>query len=742
MKALLYILAFVIGTSAASAQILNRDSLRHAIAQQHNDPALCKTIYHIASTYTPSDSVVYYANLAAELAEKNNHIETLILTNRLLAVEYYYQGKFSLAKEHIESMLKYALEFGDPVYKAHAFATAAIADANSTDFEKKLGYLDSALVIYKTQHLAGRAAAIFRYLGKMFGQIKMFETANGLFYQSIKTAGDCQDIFEEARTYNSLATYTMLEMETAQSKAEVVKKTKNAISKLFYYIDILAGDTADIENRANVAKAYCNIAHGYIILAKVQDNNALIDSAQKYVDKIEQFGYNRGIVYTNTTFLKIAIAINKGNHQAAQLMLKELETQKDITLTHIEQAILYNYMSATLQRIGKTREAIEYKNKARQYQLSVVNERNIAIGSDMQAKLLAQNKISQIERQTQLITLANNEKLHNVKVISYAIFAILAVIILVSIVLASILGKNKIATRKLNILYLKHEEHNKKLIEQQEEIARQNTLIKQQRDDVDKKNKEIMSSIAYAKRILKAAFSQEIDLESAFNDAFLLKMSTSSVPCSFHIIHKTAIYQIFAAATCTTTGVAGSFLTMLGIATLKEVLMQYHKNDKIETQDILNKMEAKLRQIINKTSVEKSNDTIEMSLIAINTQTHELSYSGAAQPIYIYTNGSIKYIAGNPAQLCSIDNNTPYTQTTCTVNDGDMVYIATNSLAAQIGGPQNQPFGKQQLEEMLANIAQKPCNEQKQLIYNTVSQWMKGYNQMGDISVVGTRISF
>jgi len=84
--------------------------------------------------------------------------------------------------------------------------------------------------------------------------------------------------------------------------------------------------------------------------------------------------------------------------------------------------------------------------------------------------------------------------------------------------------------------------------------------------------------------------------------------------------------------------------------------------------------------------------------------------------------------------------NLPFTEQSCEIKKGDMVFFTTDSLQSQFGGDKDQKFGSKRLEKMFEEIGQFSALEQKKYIGSTVEQWVKGHIQVDDISLAGIRI--
>jgi len=82
---------------------------------------------------------------------------------------------------------------------------------------------------------------------------------------------------------------------------------------------------------------------------------------------------------------------------------------------------------------------------------------------------------------------------------------------------------------------------------------------------------------------------------------------------------------------------------------------------------------------------------MDISLIAIDTVTKELAYSGANNPIYIVRNNTIETLKANKQAIGNINEEVlPFDNKMIQLHDGDCIYLFTDGYADQFGGPKGK----------------------------------------------------
>jgi len=69
----------------------------------------------------------------------------------------------------------------------------------------------------------------------------------------------------------------------------------------------------------------------------------------------------------------------------------------------------------------------------------------------------------------------------------------------------------------------------------------------------------------------------------------------------------------------------------------------------------------------------------------------------------------------------------------------DTIYIYSDGITDQFGGPQNRKFSSSNLYKTLLEIQDKSMLEQEVIIENIMREWLEGYVQIDDIILTGVR---
>lgn len=287
-----------------------------------------------------------------------------------------------------------------------------------------------------------------------------------------------------------------------------------------------------------------------------------------------------------------------------------------------------------------------------------------------------------------------------------------------------------------------YENNCKKINELQSQINNLDAAIATESARCEKANLEKTAGIRYAKRIQSAAFPQK-EIGNVFDDYFVFTKPHSIVTGDFCKAAETKNYKIIALADCSGHGVPGAFLTMLGLSALKESLAKHYYDSNISLAAILDEMRAFVKSSLRSTdyNIDTINDGMNLTLCAFNNEESGIRFASANQNVYLFSNGQLTAYCGDRMPIgWSFKGDGQFTETMIPAHKGDLLYLTTDSLQSQFGGPGNVKFSTKRLTAMFEQIAPLPTEEQKNTVADIVDHWVEGHVQVDDLMVVGVRV--
>lgn len=343
--------------------------------------------------------------------------------------------------------------------------------------------------------------------------------------------------------------------------------------------------------------------------------------------------------------------------------------------------------------------------------------------------------------QTEVETLEKNKLFQSIVIVGMAIILLLALGII--LLYYSSLKRSRKLTAALDERRVLLEKQSAELKDKNEKIIRANEELKELYEVTNSQKEEIISSINYAQRIQQAILPPEAYITELIHENFILYKPVEIVSGDFYWIKQINQYIILVSADCTGHGVPGAFMSMLGISYLNEIVQ---RKSITQANQVLNELRKEIKHSLRQTGKkEESRDGIDMALCVIDTNKSIMQYSGAYNPLYIISN-----IEGKPvlrefkADMMPVgvhfSGDKSFTNHEIQLEIGDTLYLSTDGLIDQIGGSNNTRFGNKNFKKLLLEIYSQPLFEQKEILEQTLNDWMGEHPQRDDILVIGARV--
>lgn len=264
-------------------------------------------------------------------------------------------------------------------------------------------------------------------------------------------------------------------------------------------------------------------------------------------------------------------------------------------------------------------------------------------------------------------------------------------------------------------------------------------ITRKQKITIEEKNKDIIDSINYAKRIQNALLKEEEHVSKHLPAHFVLFKPKDIVSGDFHWSLEKSGHWYVAAVDCTGHGVPGAFMSMLGVAFLNEITATTRILSPAEILDQLrNKIVTELGQSEKDGG---SKDGMDISLMRLNLETKEMQWAGANNPLWITSeNSKLIEFKPNKQPIGYHLAMEPFINHSIKLYNGDTVYLFTDGYADQFGGQKEKKFMYKKLKELLVSIHEKPMPEQKGILITSFESWKGKLEQVDDVTIIGIRI--
>jgi serine phosphatase RsbU (regulator of sigma subunit)/HAMP domain-containing protein len=282
------------------------------------------------------------------------------------------------------------------------------------------------------------------------------------------------------------------------------------------------------------------------------------------------------------------------------------------------------------------------------------------------------------------------------------------------------------------MLEQKVQERTAEVVQQKEEIEKQNSKISELYE-------EVTDSIKYAKGLQEAILPPDNFVEENLKEAFILYKPKDIVSGDFYWVEKKKDKIYFAAVDCTGHGVPGAFMSIVGYNALNEALRT--NDDPGSILDALNKGVSKT--LHNNAMGSTTKDGMDLALCCYDSKTRELEYAGAYNPLYLVRDGEVNQIRADKFAIGTYyeDSSKKYTNHKIQLEENDYIYVFSDGYADQFGGPKGKKFMYKRFRDYLLTLNGKSMIAQKEFLNDTIEDWKGPLEQIDDILVIGMHVS-
>lgn len=438
------------------------------------------------------------------------------------------------------------------------------------------------------------------------------------------------------------------------------------------------------ENKMDEAMKQFRLALGFM-----QKENQLADLSDVYTEiarVMQSSGNDSALFYARAAYAAgRAVGFPMALRNASELLSNEFAKRKQFDSAWQYQQV-FRQMSDSLRSGDVTRLVVREQLRA-----------------DMEAKLTAEK--AEREKQDAI----TQEKLKRSSIIMYASLG--GVLLL------------------LALLYIAFRSYNTK--------RKANLEISAQKKIVEEKNREVLDSIQYARRIQQALLPAAEKIREKFTESFILFLPRDIVSGDFFWTASSAQNGNYLAV-CDSTGhgVPGAFVSLLNISYLNEAV---NEKNSAEPGAVFNYVRSKL---ISQLSEYDSQDGMDGILFRIHPQQpYLLEYAAANNVPLIIRDGQLIELEKDRMPIGkSHYHDGSFTTFRYTLCPGDVVIAYTDGYADQFGGANGKKFRYKALNELLLrNAALSPADLCKTLEHE-FRAWKGNLEQVDDVLVIGFKV--
>ena len=270
----------------------------------------------------------------------------------------------------------------------------------------------------------------------------------------------------------------------------------------------------------------------------------------------------------------------------------------------------------------------------------------------------------------------------------------------------------------------------------EQEVADRTIQIHKQKEIIEEQNREVFSSIRYAKNIQEAILPDAKSLSTYVKDSFVLFRPKDIVSGDYYWFNEKDGKLIIVAADCTGHGVPGAFMSMIGNSLLNRIILE---NGITEADEILNLLRKYIIEAFRKKEDgTETKDGMDLCMVVIDKETGLMQFAGANNPIYLMRNNELEQYKADRMPIGIPGGELlPFVKHDIQLQKGDIVYMLSDGYPDQFGGPKGKKFSYKRLRNMLLEIQNESFDRQLEILNYEFDQWLGDEEQIDDVTLIG-----
>ncbi|CAM3681138.1 SpoIIE family protein phosphatase [Paracidovorax anthurii] len=259
------------------------------------------------------------------------------------------------------------------------------------------------------------------------------------------------------------------------------------------------------------------------------------------------------------------------------------------------------------------------------------------------------------------------------------------------------------------------------------------------------RNRQIMHSIEYASVIQQSTLRTSRDaLASACADADLVWQPRDVVGGDFYQFCVADGGWFGAVADCTGHGVPGAFMTLIASTSLGQAIERHGARDPACLLGSVNRsIKQVLGQVDGKDETPGSDDGMDAACFWFEPASARLVFAGARLSLYVLRPGAdaVEVVEGQRKGVGYVDSEPDYAwQNQCLeLPAGSLVFITTDGLTDQVGGPRAIALGKRRLRELLLCHRDGSPAEINRAVLACLQEWQGEHGRRDDVTFLSFR---
>lgn len=257
-------------------------------------------------------------------------------------------------------------------------------------------------------------------------------------------------------------------------------------------------------------------------------------------------------------------------------------------------------------------------------------------------------------------------------------------------------------------------------------------LITLQKNEIENRNKDITDSITYARHLQEALLPPVTEMREVFPASEVYYRPKAIVAGDFYWMEKNGDRVYIAAADCTGHGVPGAMVSVVCSGALTRSVREFNLSG---TGPILDKTRELIIETFGKSS-SSVNDGMDISLLCVDRSSGKVTWSGANNSLWMISGEELQVVKADKQPVGRNEHHRAFATHEVNVQPGSTVYLFTDGLADQFGGPDGKKFKYKRISDFLIEHRNLPVHQRMEKLEGAFLAWKGNLEQVDDICII------
>lgn len=241
-------------------------------------------------------------------------------------------------------------------------------------------------------------------------------------------------------------------------------------------------------------------------------------------------------------------------------------------------------------------------------------------------------------------------------------------------------------------------------------------------ETLEKRYQQSLEDMQYARSIQSMMAPTEEQLNALFPECMVYDRPMDKLSGDFIFVAERAEEAYLAVCDCTGHGMSAALMTVLAREKLWQAM---HKAS--GPAHLLTRLDEKFRAAMMNGDVHRMRAIgmgLDLAVLAYNPKLSQIRYAGAKRPLWIVRNGALLEFKGTSRSIGGAYwRQNPFMDTTLQVRGGDSIFMFSDGVSDQFGGPKDQKLKLKGLRTLVLLLAELPPRDQHEFIKTWLTSW-------------------